>query len=244
MIVAAVSAASGPVIPHYGTSDSCVIHNGFFCWSWFTQHWSGTFATPLVQHIELTVVAVAIGFAIAFVLAVIARRMQWFAAPVTFVTSILYTIPSLAAFELLVPITGLGRTTIEIPLVGYTLLVLFTNTLAGLSGVSPEVRDAAEGIGLTRRQTLMRVELPLALPTIFAGLRVATVTIISLATIAALVTDLGLGVPINNALGNGDFNTQFVGGGGLAILLALFADALLVTIQRFLTPWATARRPV
>lgn len=244
MIAAAVPAAGGPVIPHYGTSDSCVLHNGTFCLNWFTQNWGTLFQPKLIQHVELTLIAVVIGFAIAFLLALAAHRKRWLTPPVTFVTSLLYTIPSLAAFEILVPLTGLGRLTIEIPLISYTLLVLFTNTLAGLSGVSAEIRDAAEGIGLTTRQILTRVELPLALPTIFAGLRVATVTIISLATVAAYVGNEGLGQLIFDALHSGDFNTQFLGAGALAILLALLADALLVLAQRFLTPWATARRPV
>ena len=200
--------------------------------------------TALIQHIELTAIAVAIGFVIAFALALAAHQKRWLAPPITFVTSLLYTVPSLAAFEILSPVTGFGLMTIEIPLVAYSLLVLFTNTLAGLSGVSAEVRDAATGIGLTARQTLTRVELPLALPTIFAGLRVATVTIISLATIAAYVGDQGLGKPIFDALNEGDFNTQFIGAGALAILLALVADGALVLVQRFLTPWASARRPV
>ncbi|MDQ6784310.1 MAG: ABC transporter permease [Actinomycetota bacterium] len=244
MIATALPAAGGPVIPHYGTSDSCVLHNGTFCWNWFIQNWGSVFQNRLFQHLELTAIAVLIGFAIAFSLALIAHRRRWLAPPVTFVTSLLYTVPSLAAFEILTPVTGFGLLTVEIPLVAYSLLVLFTNTLAGLSGVSAEVRDAATGIGLTTRQTLTRVELPLALPTIFAGLRVATVTIISLATIAAFISDLGLGKPIFDALNEGNFNTQFIGAGGLAILLALLADGALVLVQRSLTPWATARRPV
>lgn len=244
MIVAAGASASGPVIPHYGTSDTCVLHNGTFCWHWFTENWGALFQPKLIQHIELTVIAMVVGFVIAFALALAAHRRRWLAPPVTFVTSLLYTIPSLAAFEILVPLTGLGTLTIEIPLISYTLLVLFTNILAGLSGVAAEVRDAATGIGLTARQILTRIELPLAIPTIFAGIRVATVTIISLATVAAYVSNEGLGQPIFDALHSNDFNTQFLGAGGLAILLALFADGLLVLTQRLLTPWATARRPV
>jgi osmoprotectant transport system permease protein len=242
--VGAVLAGGGPVIPNFGQTTSCVKQNKTFCMGWFTGHWGNTFQPALIQHIELTAIAVAIGFAIAFTLALVAHRHRWLAPPVTVVTSILYTIPSVAAFELLVPFTGLSRTTIEIPLVGYTLLVLFTNTLAGLSGVSAEVRDAATGIGLTPRQTLWRVELPLALPTIFAGLRVATVTIVSLATIAAFITPLGLGAPIFFAISTGLFNTEFIAAGALAILLALAADFLLVGAQHLLTPWASSRRPV
>ncbi len=243
MIAAAVLAAGGPVIPNYGKPSACVAANGVFCSSWFTAHWSSIFQPALVQHIELCAIAVAIGFAISFFLAVVAHRNRWMVPPITFVTSLLYTIPSLTAFEILTPITGLSRLTIEIPLVAYTLLVLFTNTLAGLSGVSADVRDASTGIGLTARQTLWRVELPLALPTIFAGLRVAIVTTISLATIAAFITPLGLGAPIFDGLGK-SFNTETIGAGVLAILIALVADFLMVGAQRALTPWAHSRRPV
>lgn len=241
-MLVALAASGGPVIPNYGPSDPCALHNGTFCWSWFTKNWGGTFEPKLVQHVELTLIAVAIGFLLSFVLALAAHRRRWVAAPVTVVTTILYIIPAIAAFEILVPITGLGWTTVLIPLTGYTLLILFTNTLAGLSGVPAEVRDAAKGIGLTDRQTLYRVELPLALPTIIAGIRVATVTTVSLATLAAIATPLGLGQPIFYAFSIGNFNTLFIGAGVLAILLAIFADVGLVGVQRLLTPWARARR--
>lgn len=243
-LLAAAVAAGGPVIPSYGTTNTCVLDNGTFCFGWFAQHWSNLFQPALVQHIEMTVIAVAIGFVISFGLAVLAHRRRWLAPPVTFVTSVLYTIPALAEFELLVPITGLTWTSVEIPLVSYTLLLLFTNTLAGLSGISDDVRDAATGIGLTPRQILFRVEIPLALPTIVAGLRVATVTIISLAAVGAFIKPIGLGAVIFNALSNGDFKTQFIGAGALCVALALVADLLLVIAQRLLTPWAKARRPV
>jgi osmoprotectant transport system permease protein len=142
----------------------------------------------------------------------------------------------------LVPYTGLGYTTVEIALVSYTLLLLFTNILAGLSGVSPDVLDAADGMGLTRFQRLVRVELPLAVPAIVAGLRVAVVTIISLAAVAAYVVPYGLGKPIFDALANGGFKTAEIAAGVMAIALALIADALFAGLQRLLTPWANARR--
>jgi osmoprotectant transport system permease protein len=237
-------AEGGPTIPQFGKGSSCVTNNDTFCWSWFTENWSNKvdFQARLIEHIELTVIAVAVGFAIAFALAVLAHRARWMVGPVTFLGSLLYTIPSLAAFQILVTITGINDWTVEIALVSYTLLILFTNTLAGLSGVSPDIVDAARGTGLTNRQILMRVELPLAVPTIIAGLRVAVVTIISLATVAAFIVPEGLGKPIFDALNAGDFNTKFIASGVLCILLALFADALFVVIQRVLTPWASARR--
>jgi len=226
MTLTGLPIGGGPVIPDFGKPSSCVANNGTFCSGWFTEHWSSIFQPALIQHIELSALAVAVGFAISFFLAVVAHRARWLVPPVTFATSLLYTIPSLTAFEILVPITGLSRVTVEIPLIAYTLL------------------DAARGIGLTTRQTLWRVELPLALPTIFAGLRVAIVTTISLATIAAFITPLGLGQPIFDALSKGNFNTELVGAGVLAILIALAADFLLVGVQRVLTPWAHSRRPV
>ncbi len=243
-VPAFISADGGPTIPSFGDTSSCVQNNGTFCWDWFTQNWSSRvdFQARLIEHVELTVIAVAIGFAISFVLAMLAHRARWVVAPVTFVGSLLYTIPSVAAFEILVTITGINDVTVEIALVSYTLLILFTNTLAGLSAVSPDVVDAARGTGLTDTQILVRVELPLAVPTIIAGLRVAVVTIISLATVAALIVPEGLGKPIFDALGAGVFNTKFIASGVLCIMLALLADALFVGVQRVLTPWASARR--
>jgi osmoprotectant transport system permease protein len=236
------SVLADPVIPSFGTTSSCVKNNDTFCWDWFKDHWSTTFVPALWQHIQLTLIAVAIGFAIAFTLAILAHRYHFLITPVTFLGSLLYTIPSLAAFEILIPITGINWVTIEIALVSYTLLILFTNTLAGLSGVSPDVVDAARGTGLTDSQILWRVELPLALPTIIAGLRIAAVTTISLATIAAFAVPSGLGKIIFDALGNNNFNTSFLAAGFLCIILALLADGLLAGLQRLLTPWAASRR--
>jgi osmoprotectant transport system permease protein len=142
-----------------------------------------------------------------------------------------------------VPFTGLTRTTVEIALVGYTLLILFRNILTGLRSVPPDVLEAARGMGLTGRQTLLRVELPLALPAIVAGIRIAVVTTISLATVAAFVIPEGLGHPIFIALRT-YFKTEFIAAGGLAVALALVADGALVLAQRALTPWARTRRAV
>jgi osmoprotectant transport system permease protein len=176
-------------------------------------------------------------------LALVAYRRGWFERPVLIVTSILYTIPSLALFELLqgVPGLGLSATTAEVALVSYTLLIMFRNTLTGLRDVPSEVREAADGMGLGPTQTLLRVELPLALPAIIAGVRIATVTVISLATVAALVDNQGLGVPILNAISDNVFKTELISAGALAVLLALIADGLLVIVQRLLTPWTRVR---
>jgi osmoprotectant transport system permease protein len=230
-------------IPDFGPTSGCVADNGTFCSGWFADNWSVIFWPALRDHIILSVLAVAIGSVISFALALLAHRKGWFTTPITFATGLLYTIPSLALFQILVPVSGLTLATAEIALVSYTLLILFRNFLTGLAEVPEEVREAARGMGLTQRQMLWRVELPLALPAMIAGLRIATVTVISLATIAALVgINQGLGVPIFQALQRGPFNTELVAGGLLAILLAVVADLLLVGLQRLLTPWTRAAR--
>jgi osmoprotectant transport system permease protein len=233
---------SGPVIPNFGEGSSCVVHNDLFCSDWFTQNWSPVLQPALVQHIELTAKAVGIGFAIAFAIAIVARRFRIVEAPFSLFSAFVYTIPSLALFQLLIPITGLTDTTVLVALVGYTLLILFRNTLEGFRAVPAEVLESARGMGLTGLQTLWRIELPLALPSIMAGIRIAVVSTISLATIAAFVRPVGLGHPIFDAIQNNIFKTELIAAGGLAVALAIGCDALLVAAQRALTPWARARR--
>ncbi|HWX97471.1 MAG TPA: ABC transporter permease [Solirubrobacteraceae bacterium] len=241
-IAASVIAAGEPVIPNYGAqSSSCVVHNHLFCTDWLSQNWGPVLWPALRGHILLALVAVGIGFLISLALAITAHRYGWLERPTMVITTILYTIPSLALFELLVAPVGPNVYSAEIALVSYTLLILFRNILTGLQGVPAEVLEAAEGMGMSRRQALVRVELPLALPAIVAGLRIAVVTIIALATIVYTIYNAGLGVPIHTALGEGPFKTELIAAGGLAILLALTADALLVLAQRLLTPWTRAR---
>jgi osmoprotectant transport system permease protein len=232
-------AAAGPVIPDYASqSSSCVVHNHLFCSDWVSNNWGPVLWPALRGHILLCVAAVAIGFVISMALALAAHRYRWIERPTLLLTTFLYTIPSLALFELLVAPVGPNVYSAEIALVSYTLLILFRNILTGLRGVPAEVLDAAEGMGMSRGQALWRVELPLALPAIVAGLRIAVVTIIALATIVYTIYDAGLGVPIHTALGEGPFKTELIAAGGLTILLAFAADALLVGAQRLLTPWA------
>ncbi len=217
-------AAAGPVIPHYGGhSSQCVVHNHFFCWDWVEGNWSSVLWPALRQHVYLAVVAVSIGFVISIALALLARRWRWTEQPTILITTFLYTIPSLALFELLVAPVG-------------------ANILTGLRDVPPDVLDAAEGMGMTRTQQLLRIEFPLALPGIIAGLRIAVVTTIALATIVYTIYDAGLGVPIHSALGEGPFKTELIAAAVLTIGLAIFADGMLVLIQRALTPWARTRR--
>jgi osmoprotectant transport system permease protein len=233
--------AQGPVIPEFERASDCIRQNKQFCFDWFVDNFDRVFVPRLVEHIELTGIAVGIGFAISFTAAVIAYSMDWFETPFAILAAFLYTIPSLAFFQLLVPITGLTVTSAEIALVSYTLLILFRNTLTGLREVPEDARTAARAMGLTKGQILRRVELPLALPAIMAGIRIATVTTISLATVAAFIGVGGLGQPIFNAIQSG-FKTQFVAAGILAVALALVADALLVLVQRLLAPWMRAQR--
>jgi osmoprotectant transport system permease protein len=233
--------AAAPVIPNFGGGSACVRDNHAFCWQWFKDNWSDTFQPRLVEHIELTLIAVGIGCLLAFTVALLAYRQSWLELPFVAFSGFLYTIPSLALFQLLVPISGLTRLTVEIALVSYTLLILFRNMLIGLREVPDEVREAARGMGLTRRQTLLRVELPLALPAILAGVQIATVTVISLATVAAFVVDEGLGSPIFDAINRGTFKTELYAAAALAIGLGILAYALIALAQRLLTPWARAR---
>jgi osmoprotectant transport system permease protein len=237
-----VADGGGPVIPNFGKPSACLEHNGWFCTDWIQKHWGDTLQPALVQHIQLTVIAVGIGFAIAFFLALSGFRWRLFDGPIGGFTDLLYAIPSLALFQLLVPLTGLTVTTVEIALVSYTLFILYRTIIAGLRAVPAEVLESARGMGLTRIQTFLRVELPLAVPAILAGLRIATVATISIATVAAFLIDDGLGSPIFAAIETPDlFKTELLATGGLAILLALVADALLAAAQRALTPWNRLR---
>ena len=231
----------GPVIPEFGQGSECIRENRTFCTDWVESNWDTILWPRLVEHVELTVIAVSIGFVIAFAAALLAYRFGWFEGPFGVVSGLLYTIPSLALFQLLVPVTGLTVTTVEIALVSYTLLILFRNILTGLRSVPPEVLEAARGMGLTSMQTLWRVELPLAVPAIVAGLRVAVVSTIALATVAAFVVSKGLGGPILGAL-RLDFRTEIIAAGALAVGLAILADLLLVLTQRAVTPWAASRK--
>jgi osmoprotectant transport system permease protein len=235
-------AGGGPVIPNFGKPNACLKSNGWFCTHWIHEHWHDILQPALIQHIQLVVIAVAIGFAISFPLAVIGYRISPLDPFLGVFADFLYTIPSIAFFLLLVPITGVTVTTVEVALVSFTLFIFYRNIVVGLRSVPPEVLESAGGMGMTRRQTFWRVELPLAKPAIFAGLRIATVATISIATLAAFLIQDGLGAPIFDALGTPDlFHTELLTAGGLAVLLALIADLLLAGLQRAVTPWARIR---
>jgi len=222
---------------HERSSESlpCQAQDKLFCWGWASDH-IDRYATPTLQHLELVVFSVAIGFAIAFALALLAHRRPWLRPPLLAGTGVLYTIPSIAFFFLLLPVTGRSRETAIIALSAYTLQIIYRNTMAGLANVPESVRDAARGMGLTERQILWRVELPLATPEIVAGLRIATVSTVAIATLAVFAGGGGLGTQIYGG-GNIDFATSIVIAGGIAILMALSFDALLLLTQRLTTPW-------
>ena len=213
----------------------------FVDWAWIGDHLDEV-GSRVLEHVQLTLLAVAIGCVISFPLAVLAYRRRWTFAPITWVAGLLYTIPSLSLFVVLVPITGLSAVTVEIGLVSYTLLILIRNTVAGFDAVPADARDAAEGMGFTQRQLLWRVEVPLALPVIVAGIRIATVSTVALVTIGALIGRGGVGQFILEGLRT-LFETEIVLGAVLAAALALTADALLLLAQRRLTPWAAVPGP-
>jgi osmoprotectant transport system permease protein len=235
-----MTAAGGPVvIPNFGKGSSCVTGDHLFCWDWVKAHWGDTLEPHLVQHVELTLVAVAIGFAIAFLLALVAHRVRAVDQPIAITAGLLYTIPSLVAFRILISFYGLSNATVEIPLVAYSLVILYPNIVAGLRAAPPEVLEAARGMGLRPRQILLRVELPLALPAIFGGLRIAVVSTVAICTVASLVGDRGLGYPIFYAMAlPTPFRTEIYSAGVLLVALALSLDLLLVVARRSLVRWA------
>jgi osmoprotectant transport system permease protein len=213
----------------------------FIDWRWIADH-AGEIGSLTVDHVVLTGLAVGIGLLISFPLAILSHRRRRLFPPITWVTGTLYTIPSLALFAFLVPFTGLTKVTAEIGLVSYTLLILIRNIVIGLDGVPEDAKEAARGMGYTDRQLLWRVELPLAIPAVVAGVRIATVTTIGLVTVAAIITEGGLGTLILRGLQRGLDARPVIVGSGLSFLLAIAADATLLVTQRALTPWAQERR--
>lgn len=209
-----------------------------FCWDWAKNN-IDRYGTPTLQHLEIVALSVLIGFAGAFALALIAHRTRWLQPPLLAATGILYTIPSIAFFFLLLPVTGFGRDTAIIVLAAYTVQIIYRNTMLGLANVPDSVKDAARGMGLTNRQILWKVELPLATPEIIAGLRVATASTIAIATLVVLISAGGLGTEMYGS--NFNFPTAILIAVAIIALMVLGFDLLLLTIQRLLTPWRKAR---
>jgi osmoprotectant transport system permease protein len=212
----------------------------FIRWDWIVENLD-QIGRRLGEHVYMTVLAVVIGFAISFALAMLIRERPRLYGPIIGVSGVLYAIPSVALFALLVPFTGLSVLSAEIALVSYTLVILIRNIVTGLEGVPRDVVEAAVGMGYTPAQRLWRVELPIAMPVIVAGLRIATVTTIGLVTITTLIGAGGLGYLIVNTGIRRFFDTSTYTGVVLSVALAIAADLLLLAVQRRLTPWARAR---
>jgi osmoprotectant transport system permease protein len=210
-----------------------------FCFDWAKEN-IDRYGTPTVQHLEIVVLSVLIGFIAAFALALLAHRRRRLQPPLLAATGVLYTIPSIAFFFLLLPITGFGRDTAIVVLAAYTLQIIYRNTTLGLANVPASVKDAARGMGLTNRQILWQVELPLAIPEIIAGLRVAVVSTIAIATLVVFINAGGLGTQIYGS-GNLTFPTSIVIAMAIVMTMALLFDLMLLTVQRMTTPWRRSR---
>jgi osmoprotectant transport system permease protein len=207
-------------------------------WDWVSRN-TDLIRSSLEEHVILTVASVGLGLLIALPLGVAASRWPRIYGPALAITGVMFTVPSLAAFAFLIPYTGLSRTTALIPLTSYTLLILLRNVVAGLRAVPDDIKDAADVMVYSSLRRLLRVELPLALPTIIAGVRIATVTIIGLAAVAGLLAIPSLGNLIYVGQ-NRPIRTAVTVGIGLSVGLAVLADLLLGLVQRLLTPWTRA----
>jgi osmoprotectant transport system permease protein len=223
------------------SSDNCLTRNEWICGKYYSSR-AGDLTDALVQHIGIVVASVLLGLAIAVPLALLARRYRKLEGLIVGTTTAIYTIPSLALFSLLVPLTGLGLTTVVIGLGLYSLTILVRNILEGLAGVPADVRESAVGMGYARGRMLWRVEVPLALPAIMAGLRVATVSAVALTTVGAILDYGGLGDLLVDGTRT-DFRAQVLATSVLCVLLAVVLDLLLVSVQRMLTPWTRTVTP-
>lgn len=217
----------------------------FVRWDWIGRNLDNLWAATQ-EHIILTAIAVSVGLVLSLVLSVIALRWRKTYGPITWITGVLYTIPSLALFAFLVPITGLSIWTAEIGLISYTLLILIRNIVAGIDGVPESVLEAARGMGYTERRMFFDIQLPLAMPVIIAGIRIATVTTIGLVTITALIGQGGLGFFILRGLQffSAIGTTQILAGTVLSVMLAVVADLTLLGVEKVLTPWSRSKAPV
>ncbi len=214
--------------------------NPWFSWSYIRQN-IDSLTTALVEHVELTAISVVIAAALAIPLAVLAFRVRWLTGPILAFSGVLYTIPSLALFALLAPFLGLKKITVIVGLVLYALLIIVRNTLTGLEQVPAEVREAAKGMGYGRMALLTRIELPLALPGIMTGIRIATVSTVALVTVGVIVSYGGLGTLILGGFRNNFYRPQIMTATLACVLLALVLDLLLIGASRMIAPWTHRR---
>jgi osmoprotectant transport system permease protein len=240
LVLTAAGEVGGDFFRERDVGDLCQAQpDHLFCADWAREN-IDRFGTPTIQHLQIVVPAILIGFVVAFALALLSHRTRWLQAPLLAVTGVLYTIPSIAFFFLLLPLTGLGRDTAIIVLAAYTLQIIYRNTILGLNNVPAAAKDAARGMGFTSRQILWRVELPLAIPEIIAGLRVAVVSTIAIATLAVLISAGGLGTQMYGS--NLNFPTAIIIAGAIVVLMALAFDAILLLVQRLTTPWRRVKQ--
>ncbi|MFF4950805.1 ABC transporter permease [Streptomyces chattanoogensis] len=220
--------------------DDCLARNDWICGDYLSTR-RQILLDAVAQHLQLTVTSVALGLMVAVPLAVLARRRSWTLGPVLGVTTVIYTIPSLAMFSLLLPVYGLSATLVVVGLALYSLTLLVRNILAGLDGVPAEAKEAARGMGYGPMRQLLAVELPLALPAAMAGLRIATVSAVSLTTVGAIVGYGGLGNLIYAGM-NSYFKAQVLTASVLCVIIAVVFDVLLLGAERLLMPWRRAGR--
>lgn len=218
----------------------CIQENRLFCPGWVVENYD-RYVQPTVEHLWLVGCAVVAGFLIAFALSIFAHRHRWLQTPFLAGTGILYTIPSISFFFLLLPITGRGALTAIIALTAFNLQIIFRNITTGLRNVPANVTQAATGIGMTRSQVLWRVELPLAMPEIIAGLRIATVSTVALATLAVFANGGGLGTEIVSG-SNITFKTGIIVAGSIAVIMAIVFDGILLLTGKLLAPWKRVAR--
>jgi osmoprotectant transport system permease protein len=238
-LVLAAGEVGGDFFRERQVGDICQANEShLFCWDWAKEN-IDRYGTPTVQHLEIVLISVLVGFAIAFALALVAHRTRWLQPPLLTATGVLYTIPSIAFFFLLLPVTGFGRDTAIIVLSAYTLQIIYRNTMLGLNNVPDSAKDAARGMGFTDRQVLWKVELPLAVPEIIAGLRVATASTIAIATLVVLISAGGLGTEMYGS--NFNFPTAIIIAAAIIGVMVLAFDLLFLTVQRLMTPWRKVR---
>jgi len=226
-----------PGFCHEHAETGCVAGNGLFCAGWAADNFD-RYVDPFFRQLEIAVISVAIGFAIALGLALLSHRRRFLVPPLLGLTGVLYTIPSIAFFFLLLPITGFGFWTAVIPLSAYTLQIIYRNAVAGLNNVPADAKDAGRGMGMSEGELLFKVELPLATPEIVAGLRIAIVSTVAIATLAFLAGAGGLGQLLAE---QPSFKTNLILVGLLTVAMALVLDLIVLLTQRFLTPWLRVR---